>query len=66
MASVKESVLGRSVYVRIYGVDATKVEKRVFGEGFAKDGDETDLNTKVFFRYKSVEGKPVIEMEVAI
>jgi len=32
--------------------------------GLVMDGDETDLNTTVRFYYKSVEGHPVLEVEI--
>ena len=62
---VIEGFLGKSVSIKIYGEEANILAKQVFGRR-VKDGDETDKNTKVWFRVKSVEGRLVVEMEVAI
>ncbi len=63
--TVQNSVVGKSVFVKLFDEDAKIIEKKVFGDDCSL-GDQTDINTKVWFRYTSVEGHPVVEMEVAI
>ena len=62
--SVEESVIGKSIVVKLFSEAAMKIGARIFYE--PADGDVIDINTKVWFRYTSAAGHPVIEMEVAI
>ena len=58
------NIIGGTIFTTIYGKDVQGIVKKVFGE--AMDGDATDMNTKVWFRYKSIEGRSCIEMEVCL
>lgn len=45
--------------VKVFGDKAKDLAKSL---GLEKSGDTTDINGKVWFEYKSVEGHPVVEI----
>jgi hypothetical protein len=61
--SLEKTVLGRTLKFKVFGEDAKKLCEIM---GLEMSGDENDLNTKVWFYYKPVEGHAVVDVSIDI
>ena len=70
MVTVINNVIGKTIYLIVHGTDAKILKDHIFGKDYkiSKKEDEniTDINTKVWFKIKSVEGREMIGVEVAL
>ena len=53
----------KEVLLNVFGKEAREIAERL---GLKTDGEYTDMNTKITFTYRSIEGHPKIEVEFEI
>jgi hypothetical protein len=53
----------KTLHLAVFGKEALEIAKLL---GLEMSEDYTDVNTKVFLKYRSIEGHPKIEIEFDI
>jgi len=53
----------KEVRLKVFGTKAAEIARRL---GLRRNGEITDMNTKITFTYGSVEGYPNIEVEFEV
>lgn len=69
MTQVSNGIIGKTIYTVIRGQDAKTLTDHLFGDEMKflrDDEEETDVNTKVWFRTRKIAGEVQVEMELSV